>query len=665
MLIQPALAHNRRIPPGYDVERRIYLPREQGKGLVDPIYSGNFQLQTGVQYDEKLMKISDAANDLRFVFDQAAASISPCLKLDEQKDRVDNDYKSLAANQTGNSIAAKFKQIESILRQAKAEFENYKSSLTGANDAYNANFQNGNKLLAQAREQLKQTSPMLDLLGRAATGAAQAALDLARMLNTTSIAKAPSIVSGSVPIYPNSNQQIPNQQVSAIPSTTAQTYTGEPSRANIIMKLSVFFEALKRRALNEVSDPTERAIIIENLKEKFVGIGEGLDEAKEDVKKLATAAFLASVRQTEAFVKNPVATMNASQEAASRFGQSFANSTIVVLDQAAKDSGAFHRLMKASIDSVAMSTHEYSKLSPKEQGKLLGKSLFWSVNPAGNLEATKLAGQAFNRAKSAIQPHMGQLQLELKMLSSATKDKLATGKEHLQTFASSIGRRNSPVPAMAGTQMTTGPPGKLVQEDLFNLMANEEKGVAQNLGKGNISRSTVKPGTKVGSVIADHQPINEGWALDGQSLAEDLKWPAGWRKPTQGEFLSSRGKLYFRPNNESISLLKLEEQTLIPFNEGVPDLLQFTFDKRNHQFIGQMTGFHAPDTSLFQKYLAENNWMNLKTQAAVKQFFIENSLAMHHYSSKIDGTHTVQLVHTKIHRYFGHHGSAYKLRNDL
>lgn len=665
MLIQPALAHNRRIPPGYDVERRTYLPREQGKGLVDPIYSGNFQLQTGVQYDEKLMKVSDAANDLRFVFDQAATSMSPCLKLDEQKDRIDNDYKSLAANQTGNSIAARFRQIEAILRQAKAEFENYKSSLRGANDANNTHFQNGNRLLTQAREQLKQTSPILDLLGRAATGVAQAALDLAHMLNTTSIATAPPLVSGSVPTYPVSNQQFSPQEVSTIPNTPTQNYSGEPSRNNLMMKLSIFFEALKRRALNEISDPTERALALENLKEKFVGIGEGLDEAKEDVKKQATAAFLASVRQTDAFIKNPVSTINSSQAAATRFGQSFANSTIIALDQAARDSGAFDRLLKASIDSVALSTHEYSKLPPRQQGKLLGKGLFWSVNPAGSLEATNLAAQAFNRAKGAIQPHMGQLQQELTMLSIASKDKLVASKEHLQNFASNIGSKNTPIPAMAGPQMTTGPPGKLVQDDLFNLMVQEEKSAGQNVVKGNISRSTIKPGTKIGSIVADHQPISEGWALDGQSIADGLEWPKGWRKPTQGEFLTSLGKLYFRPSKESMALFKLSENTLIPFHEGVPDLIQFTIDNQNHLFKGALTGFPAKDTNIFQNHLAKINWRKFETQAAVKEFFTAKNLAVHHFESDIYGNHKLQLVPQDIHKFFGHKGAAFKIREEL
>ena len=190
----------------------------------------------------------------------------------------------------------------------------------------------------------------------------------------------------------------------------AGTFT-KPDHPNLDEKLKKFGEALTKRALDRVTDPAERAKIAYNLKEKFDGVGEGLNEAKEEVKQAAASAFNAAVQATEAFKNDPVGTMNAAAEAATKFGEAFAKATESAIDAA----------------SVA----NYSNLPPKQQGKILGKAIFWSVNPGGSLEGALLAGQAFNRAGNVLKPHANQLATELKELYSIGKGKLAAAKNKL------------------------------------------------------------------------------------------------------------------------------------------------------------------------------------------------------------------------------------------
>ncbi len=654
-------AHNP-LPPGYKPPSGPYSSLQQNKsGLQDPIYQGNFQLSGAVHVDEKLMKVSEAASDIDFVLEQAATSMSTCIKIDEQKDRLERGYKVLDSNPSGSTVAANFRQVEAIIRQAKVEFEQYSSSRTRGNNAYNPHIRSGNELLMQAREKLKGSRPVINLLWKTAQGIAQASEQLAIYLNEirkTQGASLPPTVSQVKPVTvpkvaPDIRSQIP-------PSYRAEG----SSHPNLSNKLNIFFESLKQRALSETLDPTERERVITNLTEKFTGIGEGLNEAKEEVKTQAKRAFDETIRQTESFKKDPLGTIQKTKEASEEFASSMANSTLRALDEAAKDSNAFDRLLKNSVAMVAKSSAQYSQLSPKEQGKIIGKNLFWSVNPSGSIEGVSLASQSFNRAKTVIKPHMTELGAEINMLASAGKEQIANQKLKLQNLAERIGESHRPTLATSGPSMPTGPPGKSVLEDLYDLAKRDDSfsAASSSAGKAIVSKSKVSLGTKFGTVIADDLAINEGWALDGQKISKGLEWPNGWGKPSRGDYLTSNGKLYFRPDEASRAHFEMSESTLIPIEKGVPDYIAFSPDKTNHVYRGELSGIHKNDKILFVRSLAKNRWLNLSNEEAVKEFLRVNQLAIHHFSDFIDDSHLFQVVPRDIHRYFGHSGYAVKLR---
>lgn len=654
-------AHNP-LPPGYKPPSGPYSSLQQNKsGLQDPIYQGNFQLSGAVHVDEKLMKVSEAASDIDFVLEQAATSMSTCIKIDEQKDRLERGYKVLYSNPSGSTVAVNFRQVEAIIRQAKVEFEQYSSSRTRGNNAYNPHIRSGNELLMQAREKLKGSRPVINLLWKTAQGIAQASQQLAVYLNEihkTQVNGFPPALSQVPPLA--APQFAPDRRL----QISASTLADEARHPNLDNKLNIFFESLKRRALRETLDPTERERVITNLSEKFTGIGEGLNEAKEEVKTQAKRAFDETIRQTDSFKKDPLGTIQKTKEASEIFASGMANSTLRALDEAAKDSNAFDRLLKNSVAMVAKSSSAYSQLSPKEQGKIIGKNLFWSVNPSGSIEGVSLASQSFSRAKTVIKPHMTELGAEINMLVSAGKEQIAAQKVKLQNFAARIGANQRPILATSGPSMTTGPPGKSVLEDLYDLASREDSfsAASSSAGKTIVTKSTVKIDTKFGTVIADDLTINEGWALDGQKISKGLEWPKGWGKPSRGDYLTSNGKLYFRPDEASRAHFEMSESTLIPIEKGVPDYIAYSPDKTNHVYRGELSGIHKNDKILFVRSLAKNRWLNLSNEEAVKEFLRVNQLAIHHFSDFIDDSHLFQVVPRDIHRYFGHSGYAVKLR---
>lgn len=679
-LILPAIAQNHRLPPKFDPETRSYVYPQQHNttGLSDPVYQGNFQLSTGIHVDEKLMNVSQAANDLDFILNQAATNMSSCLKIDEQQQRITNDYKTLDSNRSGKTVANKFRQSEALIKQAKTEFEIYKNNRTRSHDAYDPHLRAGNELLKQARDSLRNTRPIVDLLWRAAQGITEAVKQLANLTN-----EAPSLpLASKTPVAPSTtfNTPLNNQLKNQDPQKTEQGFTKDDvQHPNLDQKLGVFFDSLKRRMLNKVVDPTERLEIIENLSEKFIGIGEGLTEAKDEVKNSAAAAFVVAVQQTEAFKKDPVGTMEATKKAANAFGTSLANSTIHALDEAAKDSGSFDRLLKTSIVKVAEATENYSSLPAREQGKILGKTLFSSINPSGSLEGGKLAGQAFSRATNVIKPHMAQLNSELNILAATGKEKLLAAQAKLDHLASTMGRSQKPVLAAVGPSMPTGPPRTSALDDLYSLMVKNE-GSAGGPGKinrpditlsaktkSNFTTTTIKPGTKIGSIVADEMPINEGWALDGQKVSDRLEWPKGWRKPSRGEFLASNGKLYFRPDEAAQAYLQLDKDVLIPFVRGVPDLEAFTIDRATHTYISNppLTGLHLKDRPLYIRDILNQNkeFRGMKTDQELANWLNSSNHRIHHFHNADKSKDLYQIVRRDVHEFFGHHGPASEMRN--
>lgn len=597
----------------------IYRQRYQ---LQDPVYQGDFRLLGNVQVDQKLMRVWDAARDAYHILDQVSFTMSSCMQFEEREQQLHEDYRILEADPSGRGQAAKFRQVEALVRQAREEFRAYHYSIKNTgHDANNPHIRAGGDLLEQARKILEGSDSFIDKLGAAAQGVAGAAAELARMVqqmspgNTTQgtgkmppVAPSFKVVQGNlVPPpqggnsgYPGNRTPSPSPNTLPPPSQNTQppqtnpTPSSEqntkppdsgtfakptppipspPNHPNLEEKLKKFGEALQKRALNSVTDPNERERIIGGLAQKFDGIGEGLNEAKEEVKHGATSAFNAAVQATEAFQKDPVGTMNAVAEAAGKFGEAFANATERAIDTASKDPYLFDKLLKGAVASAAEASANYSKLSQKEQGKILGKALFWSVNPGGSLEGAQLTGQAFSRAGNVLKPHVKQLGTELKELYGIGKGKLTAASNKLAQSASKWG--GQPQLAEAGAYGGTPSSGwktALAEDDPFKLymQADEGAGVGGTTGGagGKPPAGGIKPTTVAGELSASElaaQPEMQK-VLQRLPLARKIEADAGQevanaiRRTLKGTVKDIDKK------NISIGVLKLDGNTEVIYS---------------------------------------------------------------------------------------------------
>ena len=112
------------IPSGYAPSTIQRDPSYSTNRLHDPIYQGPFRLLGSAQVDRQLMKVADAARDASFILGQLAETMSSCLSFGpEQEQRLQEDYSVLDSNPSGQAVSTKFRQAESLIRQAKAEFE--------------------------------------------------------------------------------------------------------------------------------------------------------------------------------------------------------------------------------------------------------------------------------------------------------------------------------------------------------------------------------------------------------------------------------------------------------------------------------------------------------------------------------------------------------------
>ncbi len=455
------------------------------------------------------------------------------------------------------------------------------------------------------------------------------------------------------PYTPSTNTSPPS---STIPSTSTPTSTVpedqlptadlRPNHPNLTKKLADMGNAMAKRAGVEIFDPAKRAATIHNITEKMDGIGDGVNEAKDEIFKTGETAFNELVKETESFKEDPAGTLQEAAEAARAFGTGLANAAEQTLDTAVNDPGKFNILLKGAIEATEKYVDDYSKMTPRKQGKELGKMMTWNAIFGG---ASKVGGQALGKAKDVLKPHAQQLGAELKAALAAGKDKLGAGARKLAAAASRWG--SGPALAHAGVGSNwppRGPPGATSPwEDLYNMA---KSGAEKAAGK-------FKP------AFGDMSKIKEGWKLDGATV-EELPWPDGWIKSGKGDFGVIKGKLNFKPSAQAMKDLKkfLKPGDLIPYKHGVPDFKKWAWKQKNFVIDG-LDGSDADFPKIY-KYLAEQGWEGATSANQVKIKLAAQRLTPHHFHTPPGGNGSqVQLVPMQLHDYFKHTGDAFKLRN--
>lgn len=123
---------------------------------------------------------------------------------------------------------------------------------------------------------------------------------------------------------------------------------------------------------------------VNDEQQKFLGIGDGLNAAKEEVKKSAVNAASALVdgRAANAVVHAPETI------------KAVATSTAHVAEAIARDPHAPEHAVQALSGMIQKASADYSALSPREKGKVIGEAMFSAVNPEGSTEAASVAMKA-------------------------------------------------------------------------------------------------------------------------------------------------------------------------------------------------------------------------------------------------------------------------------
>ena len=216
---------------------------------------------------------------------------------------------------------------------------------------------------------------------------------------------------------------------------------GTPPPQNETMeKMSRFFQAATHRAEAFITNPDAQAKYIEEQKEKFIGIGIGLNDAKEAFKTLAGEGFKqlghgaenlkegashlvdalsrpadineAVVKETQAVLKVLAEDPNAVNKALSKGLDGAAHAVQPMVDAGGRMlhdmsenpqyiNDALAKGLGIASNAVLKASNEYSNLPPREKGRVIGLLMFDMINPEGTLEAPTLMAQTAKRGTNA------------------------------------------------------------------------------------------------------------------------------------------------------------------------------------------------------------------------------------------------------------------------
>jgi hypothetical protein len=154
-------------------------------------------------------------------------------------------------------------------------------------------------------------------------------------------------------------------------------YENDPSARTTFDKLADFCESAAARAL----DPDARSVYIQGQLDKLIGIGEGLNIAKDNTKAAAVAGWIAL---TDGTVANFLAKQNAINEP-------LFHAVCGALDAMAEDPNAVNHALERVGSFVMSSSERYTEASNKEKGQIIGETMFGMVNPEGSPEAGEAA----------------------------------------------------------------------------------------------------------------------------------------------------------------------------------------------------------------------------------------------------------------------------------
>lgn len=195
---------------------------------------------------------------------------------------------------------------------------------------------------------------------------------------------------------------------------------------NPIEKLGDFMQAATRRA----SDPEGWKSWAQGEIDKFAGIGAGLNEAKEETKAAVAAGLKALTDGTVVeFLSQPNA-INAP------VFKTVANA----FDAMSKDPNAVNKAFEALGHVVMKASEGYSNLPDHEKGKVIGKVMFFMVNPEGSTEGAEAAARVADHVATHVDTTIwNTIEQAMKAMKDMAPDLAAETKQALYDFIKETG----------------------------------------------------------------------------------------------------------------------------------------------------------------------------------------------------------------------------------
>lgn len=184
---------------------------------------------------------------------------------------------------------------------------------------------------------------------------------------------------------------------------------------SVYEKLSDFGTAASKRA----ADTEGQTAYIQGQLDKMIGVGEGLNIAKDSTK---AAAFAGWTALTDGTVADFLAKPNA-------INDPLFHAVGGTLDAMAQDPSAVNHALERVGTIILNSSERYSAAPNREKGHVIGETMFAMVNPEGSTEG----GQAALRVADNVATHIDQVVMDgIQKSLQVTEDMAQTAPEMAQ-----------------------------------------------------------------------------------------------------------------------------------------------------------------------------------------------------------------------------------------
>jgi hypothetical protein len=186
-------------------------------------------------------------------------------------------------------------------------------------------------------------------------------------------------------------------------------------------------------AVKRATDPHGQHVYIQEQIDKFIGVGEGLNMAKEQTKSSAVSAWTAL---NDGTVAKFLATPNAFNDPLYKLVGS-------TLDAMAKDPQAVNKALTHLGDELMKASNNYTAMSPKEKGHVIGQTMFGMVNPEGSTEGgealLKVADKVATHVDAAVTKGIEKSYEAAQQLAKTSPAMAAQAKQMLLDYTKTLG----------------------------------------------------------------------------------------------------------------------------------------------------------------------------------------------------------------------------------